>query len=95
MPPVDQMQQTPRRNEVSPSRHSPSCWIRWVTATRMFATAMPVLVGRSSGSSTRLPAMLALPSLAWPARITAPQVRWGTRRLGGSPVTYVNVMIPG
>jgi hypothetical protein len=31
------------RKLVSPSRHSPSCWIRWVTATRMFATAMPVL----------------------------------------------------
>jgi DNA-binding MarR family transcriptional regulator len=25
-----------RRKEVSPSRHSPSCWIRWATATRRF-----------------------------------------------------------
>ena len=25
------------RNEVSPSRHWLSCWIRWVTATRMLA----------------------------------------------------------
>jgi hypothetical protein len=32
--------------------------MRWVTATRMFATAMPVLVKRSSGSSTRLPTMV-------------------------------------
>jgi hypothetical protein len=44
--------------EVSPSRHSPSCWMRWVTATRRLATAMPVLVKRSSGSSTRLPTMV-------------------------------------
>jgi predicted enzyme related to lactoylglutathione lyase len=28
---------------VSPSRHSPSCWIRWVTATRRLVTAVPVL----------------------------------------------------
>jgi hypothetical protein len=46
------------RKEVSPSRHSPSCWIRWVTATRRLATAMPLLVKRSSGSSTRLPTMV-------------------------------------
>jgi hypothetical protein len=26
--------------------HSPSCWMRWVTATRRLATAMPVLVKR-------------------------------------------------
>jgi hypothetical protein len=32
--------------------------IRWVTATRRFATAMPLLVKRSSGSSTRLPTMV-------------------------------------
>jgi hypothetical protein len=47
-----------RRNEVSPSRHWPSCWMRWVTATRRLATAMPVLVKRSSGSSTRLPTIV-------------------------------------
>jgi hypothetical protein len=33
--------------------------------------------------------------LAGPARNTASQVRWGDRRLVGSPVIYVNVMIPG
>jgi len=36
------------RKLVSPSLHSPSCWIRWVTATRRFATAMPLLVKRTS-----------------------------------------------
>jgi hypothetical protein len=36
-----------------PSRHWPSYWIWWVTAPRRSATAMPVLVKRSSGSSTR------------------------------------------
>ena len=29
------------KNEVSPSRHWPSCWTRWVTATRRLVTAMP------------------------------------------------------
>ena len=28
---------------MSPSRHWPSCWMRWVTATRMSASPMPVL----------------------------------------------------
>jgi hypothetical protein len=37
------------RKLVSPSRHWPSCWIRWVTATRRLVTAMPLLVKRSSG----------------------------------------------
>src|SRR5829696_1437693 len=46
------------KNEVSPSRHSPSCWMRWVTATRRLVTGVPVLVNRSSGVSTRLPAMV-------------------------------------
>src|SRR5215217_795890 len=46
------------KNEVSPSRHSPSSWIRWVTATRRLVTGVPVLVNRSSGVSTRLPAMV-------------------------------------
>src|SRR4029450_2875068 len=46
------------KNEVSPSRHSPSCWTRWVTATRRLVTGVPVLVNRSSGVSTRLPAMV-------------------------------------
>src|SRR5215213_9684864 len=46
------------KNEVSPSRHSPSCWIRWVTATRRLVTGVSVLVNRSSGVSTRLPAMV-------------------------------------
>ena len=46
------------RKLVSPSRHSPFCWIRWVTATRRLVTAMPLLVKRSSGSSTRLPTMV-------------------------------------
>ncbi len=32
-----------RKNEVSPSRHWPSCWMRWVTATRRLATAVPEL----------------------------------------------------
>src|SRR4029453_10268057 len=41
-----------------PSRHSPSCWTRWVTATRRLATAMPLEVKRSSGSSSRLPTMV-------------------------------------
>jgi hypothetical protein len=31
------------KNEVSPSRHWPSCWMRWVTATRRLVTAMPFL----------------------------------------------------
>src|SRR4030095_5873982 len=43
---------------VSPSRHWPSCWTLWVTATRRLVTAMPVLVKRTSGSSTRLPMMV-------------------------------------
>src|SRR5512133_3934107 len=46
------------KNEVSPSRHSPSCWMRWVTATRRLVTGVPVLVNRNSGVSTRLPAMV-------------------------------------
>src|SRR5829696_8172055 len=46
------------KNEVSPSRHSPSCWMRWVTATRRLVIGVPVLVKRSSGVSTRLPAMV-------------------------------------
>src|SRR5215207_5231452 len=46
------------KNEVSPSRHSPSCWMRWVTATRRLVTGVPLLVNRSSGVSTRLPAMV-------------------------------------
>jgi transposase len=37
------------KNEVSPSRHWPSCWTRWVTATLRLATGMPVWVKRSSG----------------------------------------------
>jgi hypothetical protein len=45
---------------VSPSRRWPSCWRRWVTATRRLATAMPLLVKRNSGSSTRLPTTLRL-----------------------------------
>jgi hypothetical protein len=28
---------------VSPSRHSPSCWMRWVTATRRLVTGVPLL----------------------------------------------------
>jgi hypothetical protein len=47
------LRQTLTLKEVSLSRHSPSCWMRWVTATRRLATTMPVLVKRSSGSSTR------------------------------------------
>jgi hypothetical protein len=39
---------------VSPSRHLPSCWTRWVTATRRLVTAMPVLVKRTSGFSTQV-----------------------------------------
>src|SRR5215217_2717212 len=46
------------KKEVSPSRHSPSCWMRWVTATRRLVTGVPVLVKRCSGSSTRLPTMV-------------------------------------
>jgi hypothetical protein len=34
------------------------CWMRWVTATRRLVTGVPVLVNRSSGVSTRLPAMV-------------------------------------
>ena len=59
------------KNEVSPSRHSPSCWMRWVTATRMFATAVPVLVKRSSESWTRLPGNAGA-VLSRPARNIAP-----------------------
>src|SRR5829696_104978 len=62
-----------RRNEVSPSRHSPSCWTLWVTATRRLATAMPLLVKRSSGSSTRLPTMVVWLSAAMTG---APCVCW-------------------
>src|SRR5215207_747583 len=40
------------------SRHWPSCWMRWVTATRRLVTAMPLEVKRTSGSSTRLPTMV-------------------------------------
>jgi DNA-binding CsgD family transcriptional regulator len=48
-----------RWKEVSPSRQVPSfSCTREVTATRMFATAMPLLVRRISGSSTRLPTMV-------------------------------------
>ena len=43
---------------VSPSRHWPSCWTRWVTATRRLVTAIPLLVKRTSGSSTRLPTIV-------------------------------------
>jgi hypothetical protein len=45
------------RNEVSPSRHWPSCWIRWVTATRM--SPQRCRLGEAQlGSSTRLPTMV-------------------------------------
>jgi hypothetical protein len=47
------------RDEVSPSRHSPSCWVRWVTPPQIRA-AMPVSAQGSSGSSTRLPTMVVL-----------------------------------
>src|SRR4029453_4557628 len=46
------------KNEVSPSRQVPLSWMRWVTATRRLVTGVPVLVNRSSGVSTRLPAMV-------------------------------------
>src|SRR5215211_6841826 len=46
------------KNEVSPSRQLPLSWMRWVTATRRLVTGVPVLVNRSSGVSTRLPAMV-------------------------------------
>jgi hypothetical protein len=36
-----------RRKLMSPSLHSPSCQMGWVTATRRLATAMPVLVNCS------------------------------------------------
>src|SRR5829696_2560672 len=61
------------KNEVSPSRHSPFCWRRWVTATRRLVTGVPVLVKRSSGSSTRLPMMVVWLSAA----IMAPSYWWG------------------
>src|SRR5687768_16955994 len=38
--------------------------------------------------------MLAPPESGRAGRNTGPQVRWGTRRLGGLPVIYVNVMFP-
>src|SRR5699024_2914012 len=48
------------RNMASPSRHSPA-WrskVRGVEATRHLATAIPLAVKRSSGSSTRFPVMV-------------------------------------
>jgi hypothetical protein len=43
--------QRPRPNPGAPSRHSPSCSIRWVTAIRRLATATPVLVNLVRGPS--------------------------------------------
>src|SRR5918992_6241546 len=47
-----------RKYEVSPSFHCPEgSWYRLLTAMRKFATAAPLGVYRSSGSSTRFPTM--------------------------------------
>jgi hypothetical protein len=67
------------KNEVSPSRHSPSCWTPWVTATRRLVTGVPVLVNRSSGSSTRFPAMVVWLSAA-SRRAVQEQQAWRARR---------------
>jgi hypothetical protein len=43
---------------VSPSRHWPSCWMRWVTARRRLVTAMALEVKRSSGVLDQVPTMV-------------------------------------
>src|SRR5215217_3596071 len=64
------------KNEVSPSRQLPLSWMRWVTATRRLVTGVPVLVNRSSGVSTRLPAMVVWLSVA--ISCTPYWMRYGT-----------------
>src|SRR5215217_3578273 len=63
--------------------------MRWVTATRRLVTGVPVLVKRSSGVSTRLPAMVVWLSAAMLCVLLRTGVAGGGLAFGAEPFRTV------